>query len=36
MSDGTTGVNVTFDGNIIVTISGLNVADFAAADGWLA
>jgi hypothetical protein len=36
MSDGSDGVNVTIDGSVIVTMTGTTVADFNAADGWLA
>ena len=36
MSDSSAGVNVTIDGSIIVTLTATTVADFAAADGWLA
>jgi Ca2+-binding RTX toxin-like protein len=36
MSDSSDGVNVTIDGSVIVTMTGTTVADFNAADGWLA
>ena len=36
MSDTSSGVNVTIDGIVIVTLTATTVADFAAADGWLA
>ena len=36
MSDGSDGVDVSIDGNVIVTMTTTTVADFAAADGWLA
>ena len=36
MSDSANGVNVTIDGSLILTMTGTTVADFTAADGWLA
>jgi Ca2+-binding RTX toxin-like protein len=36
MTDSAGGVNVTIDGSLIVTMTGTTVADFTAADGWLA
>ena len=36
MSDSSDGVNVTIDGSVIVTMTATTVADFVAADGWLA
>jgi len=36
MSDSSDGVNVTIDGSVIVTMTATTVADFNAADGWLA
>jgi len=36
MSDSSDGVNVTIDGSVIVTVTATTVADFNAADGWLA
>ena len=36
MSDSSDGVNVTIEGSVIVTMTATIVADFAAADGWLA
>ena len=36
MSDSSAGVYVTIDGSIIVTLTATTIADFAAADGWLA
>lgn len=35
MSDATGGINITIDGNIVTTISGVTVASFTTADGWL-
>lgn len=36
MSDSSDGVDVTIDGSVIVTMTATTIADFAAADGWLA
>jgi Ca2+-binding RTX toxin-like protein len=36
MSDSANGVNVTINGSLILTMTDTTVADFTAADGWLA